>query len=103
MNTACIPIVVGFDGTAGSAAAVDWAVGEGRSRNVPVRLVTAYELDLDYPYLLAYNEVADEERNARNRYQQLVSNHVREVRRAAPEAVVARARHRRQRHGCALR
>ena len=71
-----------------SAAAVDWAVGEGRSRNVPVRLVTAYELDLDYPYLLAYNEVADEERNARNRYQQLVSNHVREVRRAAPEAVV---------------
>lgn len=88
MNTACIPIVVGFDGTAGSAAAVDWAVGEGRSRNVPVRLVTAYELDLDYPYLLAYNEVADEERNARNRYQQLVSNHVREVRRAAPEAVV---------------
>ena len=85
MNTTNTPIVVGFDGTAGSAAAVEWAVGEARSRRLPVRLVTAYELDLDYPWLLAYNEVAAEEKTARNRYQQLVSNHVREVRKSAPD------------------
>lgn len=82
------PIVVGFDGTAGSAAAVEWALVEARSRHLPLRLITGYELDLDYPWLLAYNEVATEERAARNNYQQLVSNHVAEIRQAATDVPV---------------
>jgi nucleotide-binding universal stress UspA family protein len=38
------PIVVGVDGSAGSTAAVAWALAEARLRGAPVRLVHAYDL-----------------------------------------------------------
>jgi nucleotide-binding universal stress UspA family protein len=38
------PIVVGVDGSAGSVAALRWALTEAHLRGVPLRLVHAYEL-----------------------------------------------------------
>jgi nucleotide-binding universal stress UspA family protein len=42
------PIVVGVDGSAGSVAALRWALDEARLRGAPLRLVHAYQL----PYFL---------------------------------------------------
>ncbi len=43
------PIVVGVDGSAGSVAALRWALAEAHLRGAPLRLVHAYQL----PYHLA--------------------------------------------------
>src|SRR5690242_10304871 len=39
------PIVVGVDGSASGRHAVDWAVGEARTRHLPVHLITAWSSD----------------------------------------------------------
>ena len=60
-----LPIVVGFDGSVRSQSAVAWAINEARSVRLPVRLLTAYEVHPDYPWLLAYPEVSWREGPAR--------------------------------------
>lgn len=87
MSEKRLPIVVGYDGTGGSLAATHWAIIEARSKHLPVRLVTAYQLDPDYPWLLAYNGAGDD-REARNSYRELVSTQVHHLHRTATDVVV---------------
>lgn len=82
------PIVVGFDESKGAAEAVAWAGDEARSTGLPLRLVHAYELDLDIPWLLVYNNSAAEVAAVHERHGRLVAAAADEVRRVAPDLTV---------------
>jgi len=45
MTTQVKPIVVGIDSSPGSATALQWALDEARSRNLPVQVISAYPDD----------------------------------------------------------
>jgi nucleotide-binding universal stress UspA family protein len=51
MNEHVHPIVVGYDGSADSERAVDWAVTAAQLRNCPIRLVAVIEDDTDPDWL----------------------------------------------------
>lgn len=73
------PLVAGVDGTDGGRRAVEWAVAEGQRRDVPVRLVHAFEYP---PALLPFYESATE----------LGAGHLRSVAEQALATEVARTR-----------
>jgi len=51
------PVVLGIDGSPADEAVLRWGIEQARSRNVALRLVSAYLWALYYPWEIAYKDV----------------------------------------------
>ncbi len=51
------PVVLGIDGSPADEGVLRWGIEQARTRNVPLRLVTAYLWALFYPWEIAYEGV----------------------------------------------
>jgi nucleotide-binding universal stress UspA family protein len=53
------PVVAGVDGSPTTNAVLRWAIADARTRNVPLRLVLAYDWHYTHPRLPLYSEIPE--------------------------------------------
>lgn len=88
------PVVVGIDGSPGTKTALDWAIEEARSLQVPLRLVCALGRDITYESLRMFGKLPDPELTAvRTAAHGYLDDAVQYVTAQAPELEVGTAVH----------
>ncbi|MGH3491802.1 MAG: universal stress protein, partial [Sciscionella sp.] len=89
MSTSQRPIVLGVDESAGTEAALQWALDEARTRNAPVHLLCAYRWGLPYRWDAMYANVGDPElRHIQRSAEDLVARTVAAANRIASDVEV---------------
>jgi nucleotide-binding universal stress UspA family protein len=86
-------IVVGYDGSAHSRAALRYAVAEARLREAPVRIITAFDYDLRRSRFAPLESVDEVERTVRGRFEDLVDAAISEFHVRFPEVELSGSVH----------
>lgn len=82
-------IVVGYDGSAHSRAALRYAVTQARLRRAPVRIVTAFDYDWRRSRVAPLESVDQLDRTVRDHFEELVDAAVTETRTRYPDVSVS--------------
>ncbi len=83
------PVVVGVDDKPGTDLALEWAVTDAASRNIPLRVVTAFQWVLQYRWSAVYADVRDPDAaQMRHAADQLVARTVARARQLASNLTV---------------
>lgn len=67
-------IVVGYDGSAGANAALEWALDEAKLRGVGLRIVHAFPALVSYFGTTAHEHYPEAEADAREQFEKLLAN-----------------------------